>query len=344
VPAALAAAETSERATGRAADMHELLAAIAVGYEVQLYLGAIAAQGIMSRGFRTTSVLGSVGAASAVARLYRLSYAQATTAIALAANMSSGLLEAWSHGTEEPFLHAGLAARNGVLAGLLAQAGTVAAAQTLEGPNGFLRAFADVQPEAFDELGQDWRIHGVLCKPYPISGAKLTAVDSALHAYEQGVDTEKIQKVTVWVPPLTKEFPGGDRVGPFETMTQAQDSTPFCVSAALLGRPMASVRTYVEGFANPQVSQLSQLVQIVGEQGRELARVEVVLTDGRLVVGEIDRRDQHRPTLDRMAAKLRLLTDAWDHGNADEVIALVCSPQAMLVGELSPLLQRPRQR
>jgi 2-methylcitrate dehydratase PrpD len=340
VPAALAAAEYAPELTGRISTTADLLVGIVAGYEVQLYLGEIAAAGIMRRGLRTTSILGSVAAAAAVARVLQLEPAQIATAIGLGANHSCGLLEAWSHGTGEPFLQAGMAARNGVFAALLARSGAVAAAPTLEGGNGFFRAFADVEESSFPDPGASWRIGDVLCKPYPISGAKLTTVDSALDARRQGVAPARISKIVVRVPPLTKEFPGGDRKGPFETLTQAQDSTPFCVAAALLGRAMSSVTTFTEGFDDPEVSELTQLVEVVGEPGRDIARIEVSLEGDTTVVAEVDERDGHRPSVDKMADKLRTLTDSWPPGIADAVIATICDREGTAVAELSGLLRR----
>src|SRR5262249_18542599 len=145
VPAALAAAEARSDTT-----IADLLAAIVAGYEVQLALGAIAANGVVARGFRTTSVFGAGGAAAAAAHVN----GQAPEpALALGANFAGGFIEAWSHGTMEPYLHAGWAAANGVLAARLAGAGALTAAPTFDGPNGYLRAFADLEepPELGDE-------------------------------------------------------------------------------------------------------------------------------------------------------------------------------------------------
>ena len=59
-------------------------------------------------------------------------------ALAIAASEASGLKE--NFGTMVKPLHAGLAARNGVLAALLARCGMTASAAALDGPQGFLAA------------------------------------------------------------------------------------------------------------------------------------------------------------------------------------------------------------
>ncbi|HVW46315.1 MAG TPA: MmgE/PrpD family protein [Solirubrobacterales bacterium] len=341
VPAALAAAEEAARLGRREPRLADLLAAIVVGYEVQLHLGAVAAPGAIARGLRTTSLFGTVAAAAAAAAIWDLSGERAAVAVALGANLSGGLIEAWSHGTMEPYLQAGMAARNGLLAARLAAAGASAAPLTFTGANGFLRAFADQGDDGAEDPREVWRMMGVLRKPYPISGAKLGAVDSALAAHAEGFDPAAVRRVVARVPPLTKEYPGGDRKGPFATLTQAQDSTQFCVAAALLGRPMTSVATFVDGYADPEVAALTQVIEVVGEPGREPARIEVELDDGSVVVGEVDGRERQRPDLPTMAAKLRELTAAaWPAGRAEAVIELVAAGEDRPLAELSGLIRR----
>jgi 2-methylcitrate dehydratase PrpD len=333
VPAALAAVEEAGGSMG------DLLTAVVAGYEVQLYLGAIATPGVVARGFRTTSVFGSVGAAAAAAKAFRLERTQIAAAIALGANLACGFIEAWAHGTMEPYLQAGAASANGILAARLAWADALIAPPTFEGPNGYLRAFAgEWDPQA--EIGGAWRIEAVSCKPYPISGAKLSTVDSALAARREGLDPAAIRAITVRVPTLTKDYPGGDRKGPFATMPQAQDSTQFCVAAALLGRPMTALATFIDGYGDPEISDLTQRIEVVGEPDRQIARVEIELSDGSLHVAEVDERQGHVPSVTKMADKLRELTAPhWPTGTADAVIKLICGDPLRPVAEVSRLMR-----
>jgi 2-methylcitrate dehydratase PrpD len=346
VPAALAGTEVAAGVVGRTPSLTDFLAATSIGYEVQLHLGSFAADGVKARGFRTTSVFGAVAAAAAVAKVWRLSRVDMANALGLAANFAFGLLEGWAHGTMEPFLHSGMAARAGVTATMLARCGAVAAPTTLEGSNGYLRAFADVTADQDFELGRRWRIHDVLCKSYPISGAKLTAVDSALAVRQRLVDAERsgaeIRKVVVCLSELAFTFPGGDRVGPFETMAQAQDSTQFCVSSALLGRRMSDVETFTEGFRDREIAELTHRVELVrGAPDRVLGLVEVTLEDGSVISEEVDWQDHHHPSIEKMAEKLRLLAvPQWTAETTDEVIKLITSPGTKSVLALSRLLQR----
>jgi 2-methylcitrate dehydratase PrpD len=338
VPAALAAAESAGRVTGRAATMGDLIVAIVAGYEVHLRLGILAASGVKQRGLRTTAIFGTVGAAAAASSAFRLPGDRTATALAMGANTAFGFLEGFAHGTMEPYLQAGIAARNGLLSTFLSIGGVQTGPPAFEGGSGYFRGFADLEPGE-RELPDQWLIGGVTAKPYPISGGKIGSVDSALAAYQQGWGDARISSVSVRLPAGIREFPGADKAGPFTTMNEAQDSTQFCVGAALLGREMSSLRTVMQEFADPEVSELTQVIRLVSEPGRELARVEVQLSDGRTVVGEVDWTERQVPSVASMSQKLRRLTaDRWPESVPEKIIELVTGDPDRPVSELSAVL------
>ena len=135
LPAALAVAE-SLRATGA-----ELIAAIIAGYEVALRIGRDHVTDLSARGFRSTSAYGVFGAAAAAAHLRQLDPEGTAHALALAANMAGGLRAFVAAGSDEFPYHAGLAARNGLLAAALAGAGAEGPLDVLGSDAGFFAAF-----------------------------------------------------------------------------------------------------------------------------------------------------------------------------------------------------------
>lgn len=337
VPAVLAAAE----AAAETANIRDLLLGVVAGYEVQLFLGALAGRGVIARGFRTTSVFGTVAAAVAAAKARRMPAQHIATAAAIGANFAGGLTEGWSHGSHEPYLHAGAAAQQGLLAAQLAECGALHAAPTFEGPNGYLRAFADLARHDTVALPGKWRIADVICKPYPCSGGKVGAIDSAQALFARGLDATAIESVSVWLPALYHAYPGASRVAPFVSMSQAQASGQFCVAATLLGYDMEAVETFVRDFANEDIAALSHKIELLAQPGTSLSRVEVNLADGTLLEAEIDRRDRWVPSVKRMAAKLvRLTTGSWPAGVADRVVSIVTGSVDRPIGELSALLRR----
>jgi 2-methylcitrate dehydratase PrpD len=306
VPAALATAEIADTAIG------DLLAGVLAGYEAQLYLGALAGQGAIARGFRTTSVFGAVAGAVAAAKAMQLTPAQVATAATIGANFSGGLMEGWSHGSHEPYFQAGMAAEQGLRGAQLAASGAVRAASTFEGKNGFLRAFADAADDARFVPGAPWRIMDIICKPYPCSGGKIGAIDSARELRDTELDAARIARVRVWLPALYYDYPGASRVAQFGSMSQAQASGQFCVAAALLGYDMEAVETFVRDFRNDDIAALSHKVELLAQPGAQLAKVEVTLSDGTVRTAEADRRDRQAPSLEKMAGKLKALTaKAW---------------------------------
>jgi 2-methylcitrate dehydratase PrpD len=339
VPAALAAAESAGRVSGTPATIGDLIVAIAAGYEVHLRLGVLAATGVKKRGLRTTAIFGTVGAAAAAASVYKMTADRTATALSMGANTAFGFLEGFAHGTMEPYVQAGIAARNGLLSAFLSLGGVQTGPPAFEGGSGYFRGFADLEPGEYKLPGQ-WLIGGVTAKPYPISGGKIGSVDSAIAAREKGFGDATITAVTVRLPVGIKEFPGADKRGPFTTMNEAQDSTQFCVGAALAGRDMSALATVMDDFADPEVAAVSRLIDLVSEPSRQLARVEVQLSDGRTVAGEVDWSDRQVPTVDSMAAKLRKLTASrWPAENADKIIDLVTGDPKRPVSALSAALR-----
>jgi len=232
VPAALAAAEITG-APGRAA-----LDAYVVGFEIEARLGRVMNPRHYERGWHCTSTLGTIGAAAAASRLLGLDAAAAGHALAIAASEASGLKE--NFGTMVKPLHAGLAARNGVLAAQLAAAGMTASGTAIDGPQGFLRAF-DGQGASLDavlgDLETRWEIveTGITVKLYPSCAGTHPTIDTILdlrreHALAPA-DVDRIEIDVDSITPTILIYPR-PRSG-----LEAKFSMPFCAAlAALDGR------------------------------------------------------------------------------------------------------------
>jgi len=131
VPTILALAE-QEGASGR-----QCLDAYVAGLQI---LGRVG-QGVnpvhRNRGWHATATVGAIGAAAACARLLKLDARAAAHALSLATSMAAGFMSQF--GTMAKPLHAGLAAKAGVLAASLARSGLDAGLATLDGPTGMNR-------------------------------------------------------------------------------------------------------------------------------------------------------------------------------------------------------------
>jgi 2-methylcitrate dehydratase PrpD len=130
-PAILALAE-QEGVDGRAC-----LDAYIAGLQILGRVGQGVNPAHRNRGWHATATIGAIGAAAACARLLRLDAREAAYAVSLSTSMAAGFMAQF--GTMAKPLHAGLAAKSGILAASLARAGIDAGLATLDGPTGMNR-------------------------------------------------------------------------------------------------------------------------------------------------------------------------------------------------------------
>ena len=287
VPAALAAAELSG-ASGRA-----ILDAYVAGFEIEGRLGALMNPRHYQRGWHCTSTLGTIGAAAAASRLLGLDPASAGHALAIAASQASGLKE--NFGTMVKPLHAGLAARNGVLAALLARGGMTASALALDGPQGFLAAMDSERAslaEAVADLGARWEIldTGITVKLYPSCAGTHPTIDAILDLRrEEGIDADAVERVDVQVDSVTPKVLIHERPA---TGLEAKFSMPFCAAAALAHGRVA-IDTFEGGLADPAIAALMPRIAMHVDPSFDgaappltQARVSIALKDGRVLTRE----------------------------------------------------------
>jgi 2-methylcitrate dehydratase PrpD len=285
VAAALAAAETAG-ASGRA-----LLSAYVVGFELEGRLGRAMNPRHYQRGWHCTSTLGTIGAAAAASRLLGLDAAAAGHALAIAASEASGLKE--NFGTMVKPLHAGLAARNGVVAALLAQAGMTASGAAIDGPQGFLAAMDSEQPslEALAaDLGTRWEIvdTGITVKLYPSCAGTHPTLDALLDLRRRhGFAAPDIEAIEVGVDPIVPTILLYDRPS---SGLEGKFSMPFCAAAAVV-RGQVGIDTFdVATLRDPAIVAMQTRVTMRVDDTLDAsapsltqARVTVRLLDGRVL-------------------------------------------------------------
>jgi len=292
VPAALAAGELAG-ASGRAA-----LDAYIVGFELECRLGLVMnPRHYHRRGWHCTSSIGTVGAAAAAARALGLAPPAAAHAVGIAASAACGLKE--NIGTMVKPLHAGMAARNGVMAARLAQAGFTASERAIDGPQGYLAAMDSERPAAalagaLADLGARWEIldTGITVKLYPSCAATHPPLDALLELVRRhrfaGDDVEAID---VEVDSMTPRLLIYDRPA---TGLEGKFSMPFCAAAAVVfGQPV--VDTFEpDRIEDPRVQRVMPRVtlrtapEFDAAQPLSQARVTVRLRDGRTLIGRAD--------------------------------------------------------
>jgi 2-methylcitrate dehydratase PrpD len=158
----------------------EVLHALILGIEVECRIGNAVSPGHYARGLHITATCGVFGAAAACARLLQLDPARIWNALGIAASQSAGIVENLS--TAAKNVAVGNAARNGLLAALLAREDYSAAPAAIEGRFGWARAMGDEfqAAEISRGLGQQWEVQRIAYKPYPCGFVFHAIVDACI--------------------------------------------------------------------------------------------------------------------------------------------------------------------
>jgi len=256
VPAMLALAPLVQ-ASGSA-----MVDAYIVGFELFGKLGRALNTQHYERGWHTTGTFGALAAAAAAGRLIGLDERRMMMALGIAASSASGLRASFGSMTKP--LHAGQAARNGVLAALLARDGFTASEVALEHRFGYLDVFnAGIARDAAPLLamGQDLEIlteHGLALKPYAACGATHPGIEAAelLHAELGGRPIRSVRAgvCRMAFQPLIHVMPESPLEGKF--------SLHFCVAAALLWGPVTLATFSDERVHDPALRALIPRIQM----------------------------------------------------------------------------------
>jgi 2-methylcitrate dehydratase PrpD len=224
----------------------EVLAAIAMGYEVTGRLGAATnAARVIDKGFHPTSLFTGFGAAATAAKLMGLDARALSQAWGLMLSMAGGSMQFSQEpeGTTVKRLHGGYAAWHGVIAAEHAAIGIAGPEQALDGRYGLIPNFGDKQdPERLLRPHPDGpEIHRISFKPYPCCRLFHSTLDG-LAEITNGFTLDPAEIVTLRV--------GGPEIMVTQHMLRrpasemaAQYSLPFTLGAALLHGPRS-----VDGF------------------------------------------------------------------------------------------------
>ena len=230
VPTILATANIS-RASGL-----EALTAYIVGIEMVSKLGRALNTAHYRNGWHASCTFGTMGAAATAATMLRLDNAAFARALGIAASAASGLRANFGSMTKP--LHAGYAARNAVLAALMAREGVTASTDILEHKYGFAEVFnhhADIDMEPFEMWGNPLEIlteFGLGLKPYPACGAAHPPIEAAIKLRDQidggpsAIKSIRVGVTEMHFEPMICDWPSNG--------LEAKFCMGYCVAAALL--------------------------------------------------------------------------------------------------------------
>ena len=250
------------------------------------------------RGWHATATLGAVGAAAACARLLKLDEERAAFAVSLSTSMAAGFMSQF--GTMAKPLHAGLAAKAGIMAASFARAGLTAGLNTLDGKNAMNHLMVGPDYEHLrdtltnpdhghsltfdtDTIGEPLLIteHAFRVKRFANCGASHRALDGLLILREQhGFGADDVKRVDITLPQVhVNNLMYHDPQDPL----QAKFSFEYALGTALLSGEFTLSDFTQKAVMRPQVRALYPRIHLHGIDALEGAcptEVKITLTDG----------------------------------------------------------------
>ncbi len=187
----------------------DFLHAFILGVEVECRIGNAVYPEHYNVGWHITGTAGVFGAAAAAGRLLGLNEQQMVWAFGIAATQSAGLREMF--GTMCKPFHPGNAARNGLLAALLAQKNFTSSSQGIEAKRGFAHVLSTgFRPEEITAgLGKTFELSLNTYKPFACGIVEHPAIDGCIQLRnEHKLKAEDIESIALKAHPLVLELTG----------------------------------------------------------------------------------------------------------------------------------------
>lgn len=269
----------------------DVLAAVAAGYEAMARIGIAArAERVIATGFHPTALFGGFGAAAAAGKLLGFTAEELAGAWGHVLSLAAGSMQfsQESRGAEVKRVHAGYAARNGLLAAQMIAAGISAPTRSLDGKYGFLALYGhDPMPEQLTRTGvRGLAIHDISIKPYACCRMLHSMIDGLRTATDGfAVPARDIRGILVRGPRKLEEQHMVTRP---QTPMAAQYSLPFTVGAAMTFGPNRFDAYERENLSDPGILAWADRVSVESDADLEAAypvhfgtQVEVTFIDGR---------------------------------------------------------------
>jgi len=282
VPAAMAMAERENRSG------EELLRAVTLGYDLCCrLLMALGPDHVRATHRSAEGVSSTFGAVAAAASLAKLDENGMRYALSYAAQQVSGIWS-WERDTEhieKAFDFAGMGARNGVTAALMAKAGFTGVSDVLDGEHNALQALSrEPRPEEMVAgLGSRFFITETAIKVFSVGYPIQAALDAFLVLRRQHALTlDNVERIVARLPE------DGARIVDDRAMPDV--NIQYVLATALIDGTLSFDASHsYERMRDPQVLAVKKRVQLVADRtlmdpaAPRSGRVEVTLRDGRTV-------------------------------------------------------------
>jgi 2-methylcitrate dehydratase PrpD len=276
LPALLALAER------RGAGGRELLAAFVAGYETACRIGRLVLPGHYALGFHSTGTIGTFAAAAACAHLMGLDADKTAIALGIAGTQAAGLKSMF--GTMCKPLHAGMAARGGLLAARLAAHGFSSRADVLECAQGFAATHGpDFDADAaLAPPSRGYHVRGNLFKYHAACYLTHAPIECARKLREEhGVEADAVREAVVRLDAGAGKVCHIPRPA---TGLEAKFSLRLTTAFALAGVDTSRLETYTDEITgDPALVALRDKITVAFESDwpHTLAELDLSLKDGR---------------------------------------------------------------
>ena len=291
IAACLAVAEAEH------ASAHDLIAAIALAYEINCRL--IDAFDVTARGW-DSPVFSLPAVALAAGKLMRLSPDRLAQAVSLALNdhipMGQTRAQALSDWKGIADAEAG---RNAVFAARLARAGITGPAPIFEGSKGLIKLVSgpgDVDVGAFGGQDRPFRIHQCGIKAFPAVIFSQTAIVAAIEVARQAGDLERIAAVAVATTRRGFQQTGSEpeKWAP-DTRETADHSLPYLVARAMFDGEISNASYTADKLRDPRILAFMRRMTVKEDPAfakpngnAPPTRITATLTDGRQITRQVD--------------------------------------------------------
>ncbi len=243
----------------------DLLAALAVGAEVEIRIGSAVYPAHYDVGWHITGTVGTFGAAAAAGKLLDLTPDRMAHAFGLAGTQAAGLREMFGYMAKS--YHVGKAAANGLSSALLAQRGFTASPQVLEAKRGFCAVLSDRYDlsRALEGLGERYLFLENGLKPYACGVVTHPTIDGmrALRK-KHGVTAGDVAEIELRVHPLVLELTGKQQP---RTGLEGKFSIYFCAAIALIEGNARESQFSDANVNRPEVIALMEKVRPIVDAG-----------------------------------------------------------------------------
>jgi len=274
-----------------------VIEAYVIGVEVWAKISSVMPE-MHLRGWHPTGVLGTIGAAAAIAKLLRLDSAKTSMALGIACSQAAGLLK--NFGTLSKPFHAGNAAQNGIIAALLAEEGFTASKDVFEGSANFQVTFLGREYSGItgitENIGKPLAIifPGIDIKNYPSCASTHRAIDAMLNivtAHE--VRSEDVESIHCYSSPVVNKILSF--TNPTNTL-EAKFSMQFALAMAVIEKRFGLAQITEEKINNLEVRNLMKRITLSihtnWQEGKDNKDnrpdvVKINLNDGRKYSSEV---------------------------------------------------------